>query len=158
VLSDDGVYRYLLERWWGPSERAATFIMLNPSTADATVDDRTIGRCSTFARTWGLDGLRVANLYALRSSDPGALRSHPDPVGPDNDSWLALVLDEARAHQAPVIVAWGAHARPDRASALCDLAAGLELLTLGLTVAGAPKHPLYLRADTIPVRYTPQRT
>ena len=47
LISDDGQYRYRLLRRWSDSERAsATFIMLNPSTADAEVDDPTIRRSS----------------------------------------------------------------------------------------------------------------
>jgi len=36
--------------------------MLNPSTADETDDDRTIGRCVAFAQTWGAGGIVVCNL------------------------------------------------------------------------------------------------
>jgi hypothetical protein len=39
VISACGRYRYLLTRQVGPGSRTATFIMLNPSTADATSDD-----------------------------------------------------------------------------------------------------------------------
>lgn len=54
-FSDDRVYRYRLSRVWGEGRRA-TFIMLNPSTADEYVDDRTLARCLAFARDWKLDG------------------------------------------------------------------------------------------------------
>lgn len=61
VLSDDGQYRYQLERTWGFGD-AVTFVMLNPSTADARKDDPTIRRCLSYARSWGYDGIRVVNL------------------------------------------------------------------------------------------------
>jgi hypothetical protein len=41
VLSVDGLYRYRLSRAWGRGPSLA-FIMLNPSTADAGIDDPTI--------------------------------------------------------------------------------------------------------------------
>lgn len=77
-----GEYRYKLWRVTGaPGTSVALFVMLNPSTADATDDDPTIRRCIRFARDWGHARLLVANLYALRATDPRALSRHPDPVG-----------------------------------------------------------------------------
>lgn len=91
VLSDDGQYRCQLERTWGFGD-AVTFVMLNPSTADARKDDPTIRRCLSYARSWGYDGIRVVNLYALRSSDPKMLKTVADPVGPENDAWIARTV------------------------------------------------------------------
>lgn len=39
------IYRYLLTRKWGNSGQKITWIMLNPSTTDDTIDDPTIRRC-----------------------------------------------------------------------------------------------------------------
>lgn len=50
VVSPDGRYRYLLERRWGNGP-AIVWVMLNPSMADATVDDPTIRRVVSFSRT-----------------------------------------------------------------------------------------------------------
>ncbi|SIT44000.1 conserved hypothetical protein [Paraburkholderia piptadeniae] len=77
--------------------------MLNPSTADATLDDPTIRRCHGFAKLWACNGPAVANLYTLRSTDPAALCSHPDPIGPDNDVFLLNFAREC----GDVICAWG---------------------------------------------------
>lgn len=152
VLSDDGRYRYELTRTWG-AEPQATFVMLNPSTADADVDDPTIRRCIGFAKSWGCGGLVVVNLYALRATDPADLWRADDPVGPDNDAHLALALYLAARSSGPVVAAWGAHARPDRVELFADVAAslGVPLLALKVTKAGAPGHPLYLRADAEPL-------
>lgn len=65
-ISDCGRYRYALHRWWGDGARLI-FVMLNPSTADANVDDPTIRRCVGFARSLGFDGLGVFNLYYDRA-------------------------------------------------------------------------------------------
>lgn len=48
-FSPDRVYRYALTRRWSDWP-PAVFIMLNPSTADAFVEDPTIRRCLGFAR------------------------------------------------------------------------------------------------------------
>ena len=76
IISPCGTYRYLLKQVaesMSPMTSTALFVMLNPSTADATLDDPTIRRCRGFAKLWDCNGLAVANLYALRSTDPAAL-------------------------------------------------------------------------------------
>jgi hypothetical protein len=146
-ISDCGMYRYLLTRDISIIGEAGktVFVMLNPSTADAVENDPTIRRCIGFAETWGFGNLIVANLYALRSTQPAALWQHADPVGPENDATLA---DLARRHR-DIVCAWGANAKPERVRAFVDVikAAGGELWCLGTTKAGAPRHPLYLRRD-----------
>ena len=145
-ISPDGRYRYLLGRRWSSGPRA-TFIMLNPSTADAAQDDPTIRRCIGFARGWGLGAMQVVNLYALRATDPAALWRAQDPVGPYNDAILAAC---ALAHQdAPLVAAWGANARHDRVAAVLRLPGMDRLTTLGVTKAGHPRHPLYLPATAV---------
>ncbi|WP_232676708.1 DUF1643 domain-containing protein [Nocardioides sp. R-C-SC26] len=153
TLSDDGLYRYVLHRWWsgGP---VLTFIMLNPSTADAEVDDPTIRRCIGFSRDLGYDGIRVVNLYSLRATNPAELWKAADPTGGEvNDIYLIEQLRVA-SHQ-PVIAAWGANARPDRVDWLKSLPGAEHLQCLGVTKAGAPRHPLYLPASTRPTPWPP---
>lgn len=136
-------YRYKLERHWGDAA-PAVFVMLNPSTADAFVDDPTIRRCVAFARREGCGGLVVVNLFALRATDPKALRSHPDPVGPLNDTFLS----DARLLGSSVIAAWGAHGSlHGRDEAVARLLAGRAVQCLGVTKDGHPCHPLYLPGD-----------
>lgn len=155
VISACGAYRYRLERSNlqplpdGPPidpDRTATFLMLNPSTADAAVDDPTIRRCLTFARAWGCGRLLVVNLYALRSTDPAALWRSADPVGPDNDKHLAA----AAAGDGPLIAAWGANAKPERIAAVLALPGMDRLNALALTKTGQPRHPLYLPGGLTP--------
>lgn len=147
IISDCGQYRYQLTREphdmytvCGP----ALFVMLNPSTADASMDDPTIRRCRGFAKAWDCRGIIVANLYALRATDPAALWVHADPVGPDNDMFLAALL---REHDT-VICAWGANAKPERVAQFRKmLYRNNRPVCLGVTKDGAPRHPLYIRAD-----------
>ena len=56
-----GNYRYLLWRECNTSNKTVSFIMLNPSRADAGVNDPTITRCINFAQSWGYGRLEVVN-------------------------------------------------------------------------------------------------
>jgi hypothetical protein len=124
--------------------------MLNPSTADAALDDPTIRRCMGFASDHGFGGIRVVNLFALRSTDPSELRSQPEPVGPENDTWLARTFGEAAQDDLPVIAAWGVHGvfrGRDRQVIALGRRMGARLACLGTSKAGHPRHPLYIRRD-----------
>jgi len=155
IISACGQYRYKLTR--EPHDMYTTagpalFIMLNPSTADAALDDPTIRRCMGFAKAWDCAGLVVANLYALRATDPHELWKHPDPVGEDNDMMLAALI---REHET-VVCAWGANARPERVNIVRKMFHRLSRpMCLGITKAGAPRHPLYIRADQPLIDWTP---
>lgn len=151
MLSHDGVYRYELSRRWADGP-AATFIMLNPSTADATLDDPTIRKCIGFAKRWKMGGIFVVNLFALRSTNPDALKTHVDPVGIEN----GVVIHDAVVRSRVVIVAWGTKGnlmnRDDKIIELLEMV-GRDPLCLGITKGGFPKHPLYVSYETIPIRY-----
>src|SRR6185369_17379869 len=88
VISKCGKYRYSLRREWIGGAGTVCFIMLNPSTADASVDDPTIRRCIGFAQRWGYQILEVVNLYAYRATRPRDMFAAADPVGPENEYYL----------------------------------------------------------------------
>jgi hypothetical protein len=152
-LSDCGAYRYTLTRRWANDGPTATFIMLNPSTADAEQDDPTIRRCLGFAKALGCGRLIVGNLYAYRATKPADLWLAADPVGPDNDATLAALADT----DGPLIAAWGINAKPARVGAALTLL-GPKLTALGVTKQGAPRHPLYLPGTVRPTPFDPQPT
>lgn len=150
VFDSDRVYRYaLLRRWaYGP---LALWVMLNPSTADAFTEDNTIRRVMAFSRAWHCGGAAVVNLFGLRSTDPRALRTHGNPVGPHNDQVISWHLSADGPLVGPVIAAWGAHAAAgDRAGQMLQLLAdhGRRVRCLGLTSKGHPRHPLYVPNST----------
>lgn len=149
VLSPCGTYRYMLTRQRYPLNRTAVWIMLNPSTADADVDDPTLRRVQSFSFAWGFGDIVVLNLFALRSPDPALLRGHEDPVGPDNDDIIATIVQAPKV--GVVVAGWGAHEMvADRGRTVADMVvdAGHDLYCLGLTKNGQPRHPLYVRGDT----------
>lgn len=144
TISACGEYRYTLDRVWDASLPIALFVMLNPSVADASVNDKTILKCTMYAKREGYGGLTVVNLFALRSTDPRLLTQHPAPVGADNDAWITVALG---SKPAVVICAWGAHpAAPERAVRVLQILAAhdVPVKCLGTTQKGHPRHPLYL--------------
>lgn len=146
-ISQCGRYRYGLTRQWSDLPIMG-FVMLNPSTADADVDDPTIRRCMGFARRENCGGIVVVNLFPLRLTYPAQLWAtrYPERFGPDSDAELQRHL---RMMTGPVVAAWGADG--DRlggdAVTLTRLHLGQRLMCLGKTKSGAPRHPLYVKRN-----------
>lgn len=145
ILSEDNLYRYQLSRIWDESKPLILFIMLNPSTADADVDDPTIRRVIRFTTSWGYGGVYVANLYAFRSTDPKALKHTDDPIGKENVSYITHLIGMADK----VVYAWGNNQKePIWLSELVQTPYCIDLSKNGI-----PKHPLYLKSELIPKMY-----
>lgn len=158
VLSNCERYRYLLWRRWNPDrpgQQLVTFIMLNPSTADATKDDPTIRKCIGFAKRWDFDGILIVNLFAFRATQPADLKREPSPVdeGPGwsngtNDNYIELAVENCQR----VICAWGNHGsllqRSEKIRRKLLLNYPNRAFSLGpLTKVIEPKHPLYVKYD-----------
>lgn len=126
--------------------------MLNPSKADAEVNDPTIRRCIGFAQAWGYGSLDVVNLFAYRATKPKDLRQAVDPVGESCDR---ILIESARSAQM-ILLAWGNHGQyQKRGQDVIRLLAELEPLhCLGQTQTGEPRHPLYLKRETQPTPYS----
>jgi hypothetical protein len=144
-FSEGELYRYHLHREWNPSRGRVLWVMLNPSTADASVLDPTLRRCLGFTLAWGYGRFDVVNLFALRSPYPEALRNVPDPVGPVNNLYIS-----AAAHHADLIVsAWGVHGSLfGRDVDVLRFLKRYPVVSLGRTQNGSPRHPLYVKSDT----------
>lgn len=145
-FSPCGVYRYTLRRQWLIGEGTVLWVMLNPSTADASQDDPTIRRCIGFSKAWGYQGLTVANIFALRSTDPKKLLAIDDPIGPDNDTWLERLV--SKGHDR-VVAAWGARGGERGLQVAELLSRHADVHCLGITKGGQPRHPLYLSKDAL---------
>lgn len=143
LYSDCETYRYALSRVWDEAGRKLTYIMLNPSKATEMQNDPTIERCERRARALGFGGFAAVNLFALRETDPTKMRAHPAPNGPGNDREILRAAGWADL----VLCAWGVHgAHLGRGAEVTGIlrGAGRVLHVLGLTKAGAPRHPLYM--------------
>lgn len=144
VYSPCGAYRYVLARVWDPARPVWLMAMLNPSRASESAGDATVDRQVSRARQHGAGALIVVNAAALRSTDRQAMLRHPDPVGPNNEAWIARMAPLADG----VVLAYG----PDAAlfggdRLLARALAGRACHALRLTRDGSPGHPLYLPLD-----------
>lgn len=176
-ISPDGRYRYLLWREWRGTHHPANwrwmgakdgageplgepesclFVMLNPSTADAEKDDATIRRCVAFAASWQYERLEVVNLFAYRTPSPAelmALTDRDDPVGRKN----LEAFGRATARAKLIVCAWGHHGDYlGQADTALGWIGERPVHVLGLTKAGHPRHPLYLRGDAQPIPWEPK--
>lgn len=176
TLSSCGTYRYTLSRSldhqsvYDPDvegsksrRRRCLFVMLNPSTADALVNDPTIEKCVKLARAWGHQRLDVGNLYAYRATDPKALRRSAGIadlgmgiIGPKNDDWLRNMASLADT----IVLGWGNNSPlPERALDVVRLLQRCRteppaLWCLKQNKDGSPIHPLYQRDDSQLVEYS----
>ncbi|QDH73266.1 DUF1643 domain-containing protein [Brevundimonas sp. M20] len=151
IFSADGRYRQLMRRWLGPvfPDRYILFIGMNPSTADATVNDPTCAREWTFAQREGFDAMVKANVGDYRATDPKMLLAPGvEASSPDN----LPAIRKAAAGAGLVVLC---HGKLNKALAPAGKALiealredGIPLWCLGTNGDGSPKHPLYLRADT----------
>lgn len=153
-----GAYRYLLWRRWSRYSPLPplVWIMLNPSTADGMNDDPTLRRCIGFTKARRHhQGLVVVNLFAYRATDPDTVQAGLEyqvdgqsmMIGGLNDTILSFI-----GGSYPVgVAAWGAqHWAKERAEHVTALlrAQGMNLLCLGLTDGGHPRHPLFVKGST----------
>lgn len=141
-----GDYRYSLTRVWDPALPRITFVLLNPSTADAVELDPTLRRCVGFAKRDGFGGMAIVNLYAFRTKSPKVMKVAADPVGPENDRVLAGV-------SGTVVAGWGNNADPARVAHAVALLPPLH--ALGVNKGGAPTHPLYVLGDAPLIEWVP---
>jgi hypothetical protein len=163
IFDNTLTYRYSLQRRFSQSgspptdqndqsvqdNQKITFMMLNPSRADAERDDPTIRACMQFAQIWGYSILEVINLFAYRTPHPDQLKQVSDPIGPDNQYYWQKAADSSHR----LILAWGNHG-----AWACQNKVALKALTpyqdklfcLGLNQSGHPRHPLYLKRTTQP--------
>lgn len=156
-FSNCGRYRRRLSRdWTGPGQVALTvlFIGQNPSVADVDISDPTCHRELLFARDWGFTRYLKGNVLDWRATAPRDVPKDPD-IACTSENLIAL---RDMANQAELIVmAYGRlHKRfaavTDRVVAAV-IGTGKPVVCLGRNADGSPKHPLYLRKDTVPIPF-----
>lgn len=158
VISDCGLYRYRLDRECCPpfeGSKVIAYFGINPSTADATLDDATVRKWRGFTLRNGGHKFIVGNAFSYRATDVRDLdranRAHIQIQGPDHWSNIRQIIAEAEV----LVACWGNSLKVDRnlrplvRDLLTTLLAfGKPVMHFGLTNSGDPKHPLMLGYDT----------
>lgn len=151
IISPCGLYRYRLERQVGPSGPVYAFFGVNPSTADASLDDATVRKWIGFTTRWGASKFVVGNVFAYRSTEVGNLMTATDPGGPENWDQLRSIVADADI----LVPCWGDRKKVHRdLHPYFDAVKGLlkdsgkPVMHFGLTKDGDPKHPLMLGYKT----------
>lgn len=146
VISGCGAYRYALLHDWADPDHPTGFVlwvMLNPSTADATQDDPTIRKCRGFTTRWGFSRMVVVNLFGYRATKPSALLAPGiDPVGPMNLNYANNYARRANL----IVAAWGSHRatmRPGLVWRIREILRAFgDIACVGRCRDGDPRHPL----------------
>ena len=154
TLSDCGRFRFVLRRTWGKGP-TVSWLMLNPSTADAEQDDPTLRRIMDFAAQWGMVGVTVVNVFPFRSSKPTELWRGLDK-GPDSDITAIDAnvqhIEHAASEGALRMLGFGADV-PARYPVALDLALsafGDGAMCLGTNADGWPLHPMARGKHRVP--------
>ncbi len=147
IFSEDRIYRYVWETQVNYEEHATqgacTYIGLNPSTADEYKTDPTVFRCAKRAQRLGFAKMVMLNLFAYRATYPKDMMRAADPIGPDNDKWITKVMRESDL----LVLVWGSLGvyRNRYKKVINIISPHSNVMCLGKTKAGMPRHPLYIR-------------
>ncbi|RFB95185.1 hypothetical protein B5K11_09510 [Rhizobium leguminosarum bv. trifolii] len=147
------LYRPELRRIWDNALPILTVCMLNPSRADHRKNDQTVLALIHFAKLWGYGGILIVNLFDFRSSSPKEMMAQAAPVSAENSGYIDGAFILARHTNTPMLAAWGRDgSHMDRDAWLISRARHhlVDLVCLGLTKDGYPKHPMARGAHRIP--------
>jgi len=154
TFSPDGLYRYTLCRVWDESLPIVGWCACNPSTDAADEPDPTNWRIVDFSVRFGFGGYRLVSVYAFRSTDPKALWTVKDPVGPDNDEHILATFEQTNG----MIVCWGTNPKRERvyevSKILRESLGSLWCLRMTKGKLPQPEHPLYLPGSLTRQKWT----
>lgn len=143
IFSLDKKYRYLLSRKWS-NDGVCTFILLNPSTADAFKLDPTVTRAYKFAKRLGYGELVILNVFAIRGSNPKIILSDENPIGELNNKYIKNYIKKSDI----IILGWGNYGKYyNRSEYILNLLKMHKnnVFVIDINKNGEPKHILYTK-------------
>lgn len=159
VISECGLYRYRLDRdceglipaEFDEDSKVFAYFGINPSTADAMLDDPTVRKWIGFTQRNGGNRFIVGNVFSYRATDVKVIGKVPFPQGPQHFTHLNQIIAEADV----LVPCWGGRDKvPKHLREQLDLLlawlhrSGKPVLHFGTTDGGDPKHPLFLPYTT----------
>ncbi len=153
AFSECGRFRHWLSRDWRSKSVAddrepyALFVGMNPSTAEANIDDPTVRKEMAITERLGFYRYIKTNVMDYRATSPKALlAAGVQPCSDLNRQTIRRLAERA----STIILCHGRlHKKLRRYgdAVLSDLR-GYKLWCLGRNDDGSPKHPLYLAGNT----------
>lgn len=143
-FSECGKYRFWLSRVWDPGNLPLMLIGLNPSTANANIDDPTIRRIISLSSSNGYGGIWMTNLFPFVTAYPEKIIN--DRIV-ENDMHLLEIDDKCSG----VCFCWGNFDVKGRDYSMRALFH--HALCFGKNKNGSPKHPLYLKSNTQLIKF-----
>ena len=138
--------RYSLWRIWNENLPKVLYVMLNPSLANDSKDDRTIKKLNYFTKKFGFGGFYVGNIYPQITPYPKVLYSLSLSQSKKNCFHINSMIKKSKK----TVFAWGnCKERPLWVEALVK-----NPLCFGHNKNGSPKHPLYLPKTTSLVKFS----
>lgn len=151
IISDCGKYRYRLERTVALQGITVAWFGINPSTANGDMDDATIRKMVGFSRKLGAKTMIVGNCIPFRATDVSKIGKCSEEAMLLNYHHCAEIIRDS----AVVIPCWGAirkvapHLRGAVVVTKMQIVEShTQVLCLGTTKCGNPKHPLMLGYNT----------
>lgn len=158
-ISSCGKYRYSLSRMWGSSNQGIVYgyFGINPSTADASIDDATVKKWIGFTKRNNGRGFLVGNAFAYRATNVKDLSKTDNPVGENNILYIQKIINTVDV----IVPCWGnsskvsKNLRPQLEIILDQiLKSGKPVKIFGKTKSGDPLHPQMLAYSTSLIDYT----
>ncbi|HHX38302.1 MAG TPA: DUF1643 domain-containing protein [Clostridiaceae bacterium] len=147
-------YRYILGT---RGEKPLIVVGINPSTAEPNALDPTVASAERIALNNGYDSFLMFNVYAQRATHPNDMERKNNQILHAENMKAFQYLLSLHKENPPVWAAWGTviEKRPYLKQCLFDMLAlgkkaNARWFKAGnLTKAGHPRHPLYMRKDTL---------
>ncbi|WP_026180181.1 DUF1643 domain-containing protein [Hahella ganghwensis] len=144
-------HRYTLSRTWSDTGPLFGYFGINPSTADANIDDPTVRKWIGFTQHFGGRGFIVGNVFSYRTPNVRDLIPFANHENLTNDRHIEQIIEKVDV----LVPCWGNQTKvPIDIRHHFDLLldklfdSGKPVKTFGLTKSGDPKHPARLGYDT----------
>lgn len=155
IISPCGKYRYRLDRQVQPEGKVFAYFGINPSTADANLDDATVRKWRGFTQRNEGSRFIVGNIFSYRATDVRELGKIAAEdikyIYNDNLHYIREIIGDADV----LIPCWGSKNKlpKDLHQYIYKFAEFLDkfnkpMYTFGFTNSGDPKHPLMLGYET----------